>query len=94
MLPRDSLITDRVQLAIDFAESADDDEIRPHNMWQLQRMLTDMEPDDLLTTEIVALIAVLVPAHSRWLARRGCVRRQSPVLGGDAVTPVLRLIHT
>lgn len=50
----------------------------PHMQWQLRAMMTDVTPSDLTPAELIALLALLVPAHSRVLiARRP---RPSPTL--------------
>ncbi len=42
----------------------------PHLEWQLDGILDDLTSADLLPAELLVLIAVLVPAHSRILLAR------------------------
>lgn len=42
----------------------------PHMHWLLKTMMNDVKPTDLTPTELLALLAVLVPAHSRVLLAR------------------------
>lgn len=42
----------------------------PHMEWQLRAVMADVKPRDLLPSELIALLAVLVPAHSRVLVAR------------------------
>jgi hypothetical protein len=46
--------------------------------WELQQVMSRVRPEDLSAVEITALLAVLVPAHSR-------------VIGGPAGQPGLRV---
>lgn len=41
---------------------------RAHLEWELKEMLKHIQAQDLLTSEIIALIAILHPAHARVLA--------------------------
>ena len=50
----------------------------PHLRWELQEVMSRVEPDDLSAAEITALLDILGPAHSR-------------VIGGPAGRPRLRL---
>lgn len=47
-----------------------EDMFLPHMMWQLGAVMGDVKPKDLLPSELIALLAVLVPAHSRVLIAR------------------------
>lgn len=46
---------------------ADEVDMLPHLRWQLSEIMTRVKPCDLSSAEIVALLAVLAPAHSRVL---------------------------
>ena len=41
----------------------------PHLQWQLRAMMADVKPSDLTPAELMAVLALLVPAHSRVLTR-------------------------
>lgn len=43
----------------------------PHMRWQLRAMMADVKPNDLTPAELIALLSLLVPAHSRVLVARG-----------------------
>ena len=58
----------RVTAALDYARASDEADIRPHYLWQLERITETVTLDDLTTSELVALTALLIPAHSRLLA--------------------------
>lgn len=68
-------------------------DIRPHYLHTLYEMLVDTALSDLTTAELIALIEVLIPAHSRALEARiahrptrppGKVLTLIPSNGGDA----------
>lgn len=50
---------------------------RAHLEWELREILTRVQPKDLLTSELLALIIILLPAHARVLDTPACGR---PVL--------------
>jgi hypothetical protein len=62
-------------------DCAHDEEMRlsPHLRRELEQVMSRVRPDDLSVVEIAALLAILVPAHSR-------------VVGGPACWPVLRVV--
>lgn len=62
-------------------DCADDEETRlsPHLRRELEQVMSRVRPHDLSVVEIAALLAILVPAHSR-------------VIGGPAGWPVLRVL--
>jgi hypothetical protein len=41
----------------------------PHLRWELGAVMSRVRPDDLSATEITALLAILMPAHSRVIDR-------------------------
>ncbi|CAN5209026.1 hypothetical protein BH11ACT7_BH11ACT7_14800 [soil metagenome] len=51
----------------------------PHLRWELEQVMTRVRPEDLSAAEITALLAILMPAHSR-------------VIGGPAGRPGLRVV--
>lgn len=71
----------RIDAALDFIKETGDYTVRDHYLWELKQVMASMPPDELSTTAIISLLAVLVPEHARFLAGR------KPVSG-----PVLRLI--
>lgn len=42
----------------------------PHMQWLLRAVMTDVKPKHLTPSELVAMLALLVPAHSRVLLAR------------------------
>lgn len=57
------------------------DLLRPHMLWELDQIMRKVKPEDLTTSEVMGLLAILVPVHSRFLD------------AGPAVPPVpLRLV--
>lgn len=63
-------MTSRLAAALDYADVIDDD-ARPHYLHQACEMLGDIaDLDNLSTGELVALVALLIPAHSRVLLAR------------------------
>lgn len=59
----------RVRAGLKFLHLSGGDELRAHYIWLLKRLLTDLKPEDLSTRAIVSLVAILIPDHSRLLAR-------------------------
>lgn len=55
------------------------DLLRPHMLWELNQIMQRIKPDDLATSEIMGLLAVLVPIHSRFLDDRGISPPFGPV---------------
>lgn len=56
---------------MDYVAASDDHELRPHYLDRLSGMLADIaDLDSLSTAELAAMIALLVPAHSRILLSR------------------------
>lgn len=61
----------RVAAAQDFVNSCNDNELRPHYLHQVCEMLADIgDVSQLQTAELAALVALLIPAHSRILTGR------------------------
>ena len=72
----------RMTAAMDFVRNGSDEDMRQHFRWQAEQILGSLALDDLTTAELVSLVTVLIPAHSR-------------ALGPQDVEhgPVLRLIR-
>jgi hypothetical protein len=70
-------IITRVRAALDIGETS---QMRPHLAWEAGQMVSHLQPDDLTTLELAALVAVLHAAHAR-------------VLGGPASSrPTLTIV--
>ena len=54
--------------------------VLPHLRWELAQVMSRVRPEDLSAAEIAALLAVLMPAHSR-------------VIGGPAGRPRLHMLR-
>lgn len=54
-----------VEPAVDRGAGAGGEELRSHYVWLLRRMLGNIRPEDLATTTVVSLVALLMPDHSR-----------------------------
>lgn len=50
------------------------DLLRPHMLWELTEIMKKIKPEDLSTSDIMGLLAILVPAHSRLLSAAPPVR--------------------
>lgn len=74
----------RVNAALDYAESVDDVEVRAHYLWEIEQLTSVVNLTDLTTSELISLTALLIPAHARFLARRG---------RPDAPTPTKKGLH-
>lgn len=72
-------IQDRITAVVEALPAYADEEIRPHLLWQLREVLARITLGELRSTEVVALLAVLAPAHSRILA--GDVQKCRPRKG-------------
>lgn len=53
---------------VDPAHSADE-RLSPHLRWELEEVMSRVRPHDLSIVEVAALLAILVPAHSRVIGR-------------------------
>jgi hypothetical protein len=60
----------RITAALDYARSSTDENIRPHCLWQLEKIAEAVTLDDLTTAELVSPAALLIPAHARLLTGR------------------------
>jgi hypothetical protein len=76
----------RITAALDYARSSSNENIRPHYLWQLEKITETVTLDDLTTAELVALTAFLIPAHTRLLTGRpadeGCPGRLLRIVPG------------
>lgn len=71
----------RLESALNYARIGNDEELRPHFLWQIDQLTNEISAEDLTTLELVALITVLIPAHSRILTgRRAAAEPQIPFL--------------
>lgn len=52
----------------------------PHLEWQSEGILRDIKPPDLLPAELLVLVAILVPAHSRVILNRRGLHPTPPPL--------------
>lgn len=60
----------RISAGLDYvAASGDGEDVRAHYLWMVQQITRDVPLEKLTTSEIVSLVAVLIPAHSRVLGR-------------------------
>ena len=48
----------------------DGEDVRSHNLWAVRELMYDMSPEDLTTAELVSMVAIMIPAHSRVLDDR------------------------
>lgn len=69
----------KITAAVDYARAGDDDEMRPHYLRTVQQITDEVRLSDLTTTELVALKALLIPAHSRAITGRGRPETTPPV---------------
>ena len=49
------------------ADIYDEPALRRHLLWEVRNIMRDIDPEDLSTTELAGLVAVLIPAHGRVL---------------------------
>lgn len=76
----------KITHAIDYARSSGED-VRPHYLRTVSQLTDEVRLDDLTTSELVALKALLIPAHSRVIEGRPRPDATPPPVGR-----VLRLI--
>lgn len=68
----------RIMAALDCA-AAISDEMAHHHLWVIRGIMDDIDPDaDLSATELLVLLSVLAPVHTRVLARRATVDITGP----------------
>lgn len=61
----------RISTSVDIIATPDaEEQFLPHMRWQLRLMMEDVKPSDLTPAELIALLSLLVPAHSRVLTAR------------------------
>ena len=73
-----SEVGERINAACSFVKTGAD-AVVPHLRWELEQVMSRVRPEDLSAAEVAALLAVLMPAHSR-------------VIGGPTGRPRLRVI--
>ncbi|MDT5332063.1 MAG: hypothetical protein QOF31_3360 [Mycobacterium sp.] len=73
-----SEVGDRITAACSFVKTGADS-VLPHLRWELEQVMSRVRPEDLSAAEIAALLAILMPAHSR-------------VIGGPTGRPGLRVL--
>jgi hypothetical protein len=85
----------RIKAALDILSG--DEKLREHYIWTLKTMMTHMVPEDLSTRTLVSIVALLLPEHSRFIARRMSPAGRRPrardlriVQGGTSATRVAR----
>ena len=61
----------RVAAALDLLRLGNDEDVRPHAIWALKQVISDVVPEQLSTTAIVSLLSILIPEHSRILSGQG-----------------------
>lgn len=69
---------ERVAAACSFVKTGAN-AVLPHLRWELEQVMSRVRPEDLSAAEVAALLAILMPAHSR-------------VIGGPPGRPRLRVI--
>jgi hypothetical protein len=71
-VPQSSVdVSRRMSAVLDYVATGHEDDLRPHYLDRVSEMLADISDiDNLLTTELATLVALLIPAHSRALSRR------------------------
>ena len=87
MLPGEaSTPSNRVKAALALIPDAEsEDGLDAHVRWELKEVLSRLKYDDLTTSEVMALLAILCPAHSRVIRLRSNV--------GVDTGAVLHIIH-
>lgn len=87
----DSLETGhRVGAALDWlhAGTDEDEATHAHYVWAVKSMMTNLAPEDLSTTTLVSLLAILIPEHGRLLASK------FPGWGRSDSGKILHLVHS
>lgn len=76
----------RVIAALGFLNSGNDDDMREHYIWAVKSIMTHLVPEQLATSTLVSLLAILIPEHSAHLRIR-------PTDGGPGPGKILRLVR-
>lgn len=58
-------IEHRVAAGLHYLDAGGGEELRDHYVWLIRTMLSNLAPDDLSTSTLVSLVALLMPEHSR-----------------------------
>lgn len=45
--------------------------MRPHLIWNVKQVMSHISPHDLTSSELIALAAILIVPHARWLSGVG-----------------------
>ena len=77
---------DRISRAVDAAmdlapDATQSEKLRRHCEWEVTEILSHIKMSDLSTSELLALLAVLCPVHSRALPNRPRIRPQDLTQG-------------
>lgn len=48
-----------------------EDAMRPHLIWNVQQVMSHISPHDMTSEELIALAALLIVPHARWLREAG-----------------------
>ncbi len=84
MVGESAEIRHKINTALDFMPTAEaEDDLLPHLRWQARLMLSRVTPEDLLAPELMAIIAILAPAHARVLRIPTGGRPVLRILPGD-----------
>lgn len=68
MLDPAAELGDRIAKSIDMMPTPEiEEQFLPHMEWLLRQIMAHVKPKDLKASELIALLAILVPAHSRVL---------------------------
>lgn len=66
----------RITAALDYVRLSKDENIRAHHLWELEQVTQAVGLEDLTTAELVTLLSVLIPAHTRVLTGRPSVHER------------------
>jgi hypothetical protein len=64
-----------------------EDAMRPHLIWELQQVMSHIEPNNLTASELMAMLSVLIVPHARWL-------RGDALPSGQPGRVQLRAVHS
>lgn len=63
---------ERIAKSVDLMSTEEtEDAMRPHLIWEVQQVMSHVEPYNLTSAELMALLSVLVVPHARWLRGDG-----------------------
>lgn len=59
---------ERIAKSVGLMPGGDSEDImRPHLIWNVQQVMSHISPHDMTSSELIALAAVLIVPHARWL---------------------------